>query len=214
MLNPAAARQMISMQGERVRWFQALPCDCRDPGDPDYGDERACENCERGYVYREQDLADGVKALVTRQRREYLHPEVGMIRVQDLTVTTMADELPVDEFDKLILVERAVSKKEIVQRGAGTSDVLGEAYPVEVVTVADGDTVFVAGEDFVFDETTGAVVWLVGGDAPDGQTYAVHYTHAPVYWYTGAMMTEARPMPGHGAKWPQTGILQSKFPEE
>lgn len=214
MLNPVAAQQQIRMQGERLRWFQALPCDCQDDSDPSYGDYRGCGQCEHGYIYREQAVGGSVRALVTAQKREYLHPEVGMIRVGDLWLTSRVEELPISKFDKVVLIERAVPKKERVVRGTGLSDALAEAYPVEVVTVADGATEFVEGVDYLFDETEGAVVWIDGGAAPRGQTYAVDYRHAPVYWYVGAMMTEARPMPGARLKWPQRGLLTVKFPEE
>lgn len=212
MLNPTAPRVLISQQGERVEWWQALPCDCRDPGDPTYGDERSCDKCERGYVYRLQKLPAGAKALIVRQRREYLHSEVGMIRVGDLTITTMPDEIPVSDFDKIVLLDRAATKKEILRRGATASDALGEAHPVAVQTVADGSQVYVEGEDWRFDAEAGAVVWIEGGDEPEAVFTAV-YTHAPEYWYTGAMMTESRPMPGYDAQWPKSGLLQTKFPE-
>ena len=208
-----AARVSIQRLGERVRWLQALPCDCRDPADPTYGDARACTRCEHGYVYREQVLPANVRVLLTRQRREFLHPEVGLVRVGDLTVTAMPDEIQISDFDKLVLIDRAAPKKELVTRGSGERDALAEEYPLAVAVVADGDTVFVEGTDYLFDEEAGEVVWLAGGSVPGGRTYAVSYTFAPVYWYTGTMSAESRPMPGYSAPWPKSGLLQVHFPE-
>jgi len=211
MLNPIAARQLIATQGERIRWFEALPCDCRDPGDPDYGDFATCGKCQHGYVYRERMLPDGVKALVYRERRQFLHADWGFVGVGELYITTMPDQIPLGNFDRVVLTERAMPKKELVRLG---EDVLREEFPLVVLTVAEGDTEFVAGVDYSFDEAEGRIVWLDGGARPDGAIYTVHYRYAPVYWYTGSSMTAPRPMPGHSVQWPQTGLLQVSFPTE
>ena len=212
MLNPVAARQLISMQGETIRWFEALPCDCRDPGDPTFGD-RYCGHCQFGNVYRERPLPASVKALVHSERHQFLHAEWGFVSVGDLYVTTMPDEIRLGDFDRVVLVQRQVPTKEIVRRGEGASDTLMQEFPLQVLTVADGDTEFVAGQDYNFDDEAGAIVWLEDGQTPGGQVYTVHYLYAPVFWYTGSVMTAPRPMPGYSAQWPQTGRLELKHPQ-
>lgn len=214
MLNPCAARQLIRTQGERVRWLEALPCDCRDPSDPTTYD-RNCPVCSFGYVYRERKLPEGVKALVHSERRSFLHAEFGYVSMGDLYITTMADELPLGDFDRVVLVERSRPKKELVHRGAeGVPDPLAEEFPTAVLTVADAATEFVEGADWSFDAEAGAIVWLPDGARPARAVYSVHYRYAPVYWYTGSGMTAARPMPGGIGSWPQSGRLELKHPVE
>lgn len=212
MLNPCAARQLLATQGERVRWLEALPCDCRDPGDPTSYD-RTCKACSFGYVYRERTLPANVKALVHSERRSFLHAEFGYMSMGDLYITTMVDELPLGDFDRVVLVERRRPKKEQVRRGSeGVADPLAEEFPVAVLAVTDADTVFVEGVDWNF--AGGGILWLPGGARPGRSVYAVHYQYAPVYWYTGSGMTAARPLPGGIGSWPQTGRLEIKHPLE
>lgn len=210
MLNPVACQQLISTQGERIRWLEALPCDCRDPGDPDYGDHRGCAKCQYGYVYRERVLGPDVRAMVTQVRREFIHRELGFLQVGELLITTMAEEVPLGNWDRVVLVERAMPKKEIVHFG---DDELAEDFPTAVLSVADADTEFVQAHDYRFDDVGGKIVWL-GQRTPAGSIYTVHYYYAPVYWYVGAPMQTARPIRGRAMRMPQSGKLEIKHPVE
>lgn len=212
MLNPAACRQAIRLHGEGVRWLEALPCDCLDPGDPEYGDHRGCEKCQYGYVYREQVLRRDEKALVTEVRREYLHPDLGLLLKGDLLCVTMADELPFGNWDRLVLTGRELHKKERVKY---ETDSLAEEYPAKLLSVASSDAEFVAGADYTFDAVDGKVVWTDGGSHPDaGATYAVHYLYNPVFWYTASGLKTPRPITGRTALMPQSGRLSLKHPVE
>jgi len=212
MLNPAACRQAIRLHGERVRWLEALPCDCLDPGDPDYGDHRGCEKCQYGYVYHERILAGNEKALITEVRREYLHPDLGLLLRGELLCVTMADELAFGNWDRLVLLGRELHKKERVKYG---DDALAEEYPTELLSVASSDAELAARTDYTFDAETGKVVWADGGSHPGAAaTYAAHYLYNPVFWYAGSSLRTPRPITGRDSLMPQSGRLTIKHPVE
>jgi len=222
MLNPCACRQALSVHGETIRWFRASPCDCRDPRDPDFGDHRGCEKCEHGYVYTEQVIPTGARAMVTMVRREQIHPDLGFIARGDLMCVTMPDEIPLGNWDKIVLLERTIPAKEIVTKG---EDVLRHTYPSSVTMVSAGEVMFTrwtpgdgedepAAGDWSFDVATGTITWHEDGASPEeGAVYAVEYLFHPVFWYDGSAITVPRPVADIGFL-PQSGRLSLKHPSE
>ncbi|MGD9497963.1 MAG: hypothetical protein AB7Y46_16790 [Armatimonadota bacterium] len=211
MLNPVACAHLIATHGERIRWFEALPCDCRDPGDPDFGDHRSCDKCQYGYVYREQPLTGDERAMVTQIRREILSADLGLLQVGDLVLTTMPDQIPVGNWDRIVLVQRTVPKKEVVRFG---EDTLGEEFPVEVMAVTAGTTLYACDVDYRLDRATRRIVWQAGGSSPGQGVYAVQYVYNPVFWYVGSALKTGRPIPGRKMLMPQSGKLSLKHPLE
>ena len=212
MLWATPFRAAIALQGERVRWLEAIPCECLDQRDPGYGDHRGCDKCQYGYRYTERSLSGDERALITAVRRELMTPDFGIVRIGDLQCTTMPDELGFGDWDRLVLIEREATAKERVRKG---TDLLAQEYPARLVSVQTSTTQYVEGTDYRLDAEQRKVVWIPGGAAPAEDTvYAVHYAYHPVYWYTGFELRVPRPASGQDELMPQTGRLSLKAPVE
>jgi len=196
MLNPAAWRILNLQSGERVQWLKAMPCDCYDPT-ANYDAQRSCTNCDHGWVYRDQGEQ---RALVAEQRRHILNPELGWVQFSELKLTTL-EGMRIGTGDKVVLLDRTALARERLHRGA---DTLPHLYPVEVLVVADGSTVYAAGSDYRVNLTTRAVTWVTAG--PDN-VYAVEYTYRPEYWFMGDDLRPQRPAGLGDGQTPQRGTL-------
>jgi len=203
VLNPSPFTILVQAQGELIRWLKALPCQCYDPSQ-NYDGQRNCSLCDHGWVYRDQGTQQG---LVANQKRSVLHPELGWITQEDVTLTVMPDELRFGRFDKVVLLARTNLARELLHRGA---DVLGQAYPVAVNEVADGTLVYVAGTDYCVNLTTGVVTWMTGGPT---NVYAVEYTYRPLFWFAESELRPGRPTGAGEVMTPQRGLLLTAPPE-
>lgn len=209
MLNTAAYRQLMRSSGERVVWLKALPCDCYDPS-TGYDQQRGCNTCSFGMVYREQPIGANVRVLIGQLRQNYEHPEFGLIQVGQLTVQTMPDEIRLGNLDRLVLLERRELARERVRRG---DDLLDQDFPVQLEAVAGGETVYRVNTDCALDAANRKIIWQSGGPA-EGSVYAVEYFYRPVYWFVAGEETPPRPVPGMHNMTPQKGFLVRKHPGE
>ncbi len=211
MLNPEVYRQAIRVQGEQITWLKAMPCDCYDPG-TNYDQQRGCTKCLFGYIYREQELTSGVKALVTQVRRSFLHPDLGWVLEGELICTTMPDEIALGPMDRVVLLQREMTARERIVKG---TDSLTHGDLAGVVEVSDSSGIYEAGTDYTVNLATGKISWLPGAQAPaEGAIYAVEYQYHPVFWYLSGELTVPRPTPLTETRLPQRGKLTYKGPGE
>jgi hypothetical protein len=211
-LTTASFRLALRLHGEQVRWLKAMPCSHVNAA-LNYDEGGSCPDCEHGFRYREMTLPSGARALVQTVRRAQAHPDIGIFMQGSLQVTVMPDEIPLSQFDKLVLTEREQQARERVVRGAGGSDALAHPYPARVVEVSDDETVYQAGADYAFDDEKGVITWIEGGKAPQaGATYSCLYMYHPVYWFVTGEITVPRPAET-GGFLPLRGFLTEKYPE-
>lgn len=210
MLNPEFHRQVIHTQGESVRWLQALPTSSYDPKTNYEATGTPAATVENGYNYREPLAGTELRALIVTAWRNVNSPEQGWIRVGELTVTTMPDEIPLGDGDKLVLCGREETTKERLSKG---TDSFAQPYPVSVQTVADDTRVYVLDTDYTVNLTTKKIVWIAGGHAPTTATpYAVSYSYNPVYWYVTGRQTNPRPTGLTDTRMPLRGVLTLQMP--
>lgn len=205
MLNVSVFRNAISRMGENVAWYKAMPCNCYDPR-TNHDAQRSCDRCVHGYIYR---LQGTVRALVASQKQWAMNPELGWLKVSELSITTMPEDCRIGAFDKIVLLQRTALARERLTRG---SDTMPHMMPVRVIEVAEGDTVFSPTSDYRVDLTARKIVWLSSGPS---NVYAAEYEYRPEYWYAGANMREPRPVPpgNDAAMTPIQGTLTLNPPE-
>lgn len=204
MLNPCAYRQMISSQGETIRWFQARLSDQYNPA-TNY-DPRTAPALGAEWV--ERLLSASVKALIFGVKSSFLHPEIGWVRTGDLQCMTMPDEIALGHLDRVVLTQREMIERERVVKG---EDTLRHPYPESVVTIYDDDRTYL---NATLDTATRVLTWGAGVVPATGATYIVEYKYHPVFWYIGDEQTVPRPSGKDAARLPQKGLLTYKRPGE
>mgnify|MGYP000903570622 CR=1 FL=1 len=202
---PEAYRQLILRQGEDFRWLQSMPSDAYDPRSGLDGDQEDLHS-DHGHIYRDCGIRRG---LITQQKRDALHPDLGWIHVGQLWLTVMPDEVLLAPWDKIVLVERVQIENERLVRGV---DQLGQLYPVQVVVVADSAAEYMQDVHWRYDSATRKLVWLSGGPTA-GDVYSVRYEYRPMYWFLGGDYRSPRPVPGSDVQTPVKGLLSLVPPQ-
>lgn len=206
-------RQQMRRQGQRVRWFKAMPCSCYDPGRNYY--DRTCTKCSFGQVLWEQTLDAGVRVLISQLKKSYEHPQFGIIEAGQCSISVMPDELLLGNLDRLVLLDRRELQRERVLQPEDPEEapVLAQDYPIELRMVCDDTTQFEVGADVTLDTADGSLTWLDNAPAP-GKLYAVEYFCNPVFWFINAEETPPSHNPTFGGELPQRGFLVRKWPGE
>jgi hypothetical protein len=212
-LTAAPYKLAIRLHGERVRWFKAMPCSHANAA-LDYDAGASCPDCEHGFRYREVTLPNEVRALIQTVKRAQSHPDIGIFMEGSLQLTAMPDELPLGQFDKLVLLQREQQARERVVRSEEDGDALARPFVARVIEVSDDDRVYKAGKDYEADAEAGVIAWLPGGEAPQaGATYSCQYLYHPVYWFLTGELSVPHPDEMGSGFLPLRGFLTEKYPE-
>ena len=207
-MNPQVYRRMIAgPAGEPFRWLKAVPQETYDLSSGTVADDVAL--IDHGYVYLDKGLKRGI--VQNETRNVFSVEQQSWARKSQLYLTTLPENCRPDNGDCFIFIKRTAQRQEKVTRAtSGDSDVLGMAFPVVVVDVAQGATVYKAGIDFRLDTKNHAIVWL-GSNRPTAETlYYCHYTYHPLYIYYVENEREPRPLTPDGAMSPVRGQLELK----
>jgi hypothetical protein len=202
-----AYREQMRTMGEVVRWFKALPA---------YDATHiASTSATAGKRYVEQSLAATVRVLAREQQQEYMHPDFGLLRIGDMILTCLADELQIGFEDEIVLPGRTDEAREAVTRAASGNDALLERFTVALLSVSDAARTYVIGTASVGDcyLSSGAVAWRTGAaHKPNtGAVYTVQYSFNPVYWHTSGKARAPRPIPMTNDQTPQQVALTKKL---
>lgn len=223
-LNPEAFRRLIQTHGQRVRYWRATPCPCRNPETGRY--ERICSHgCRYGYFYYEAELdaasaggcgnLNGVRAYIFKAKKAVQDAESGLyINVGDTMITTLPDEIFFDVGDMFLSLDAQVVAREVRERGGADTDELTQLFPFAVDEIRIAGTVYDAADyQLVVDDATGAGVikWLSNAPAT-GKNYTVMYRRRPLYWSLGQVYSLPRPSDYGGKPLPLTGALSLKHP--
>jgi hypothetical protein len=143
-------------------------------------------------VYVEQSTGLALKAIVTEVKKEYMHPDFGLLQVGDLMLRTMPQTMLIGTWDKIVLLDRTFEQWDRLLKG--TRDSLTNITQVsEITTVCAGAVTYAEGTDWNF-TAPGTITWIGGGDAPaNGAVYAARALYHPTFWYVGSARTGGRP---------------------
>lgn len=183
-----------------------------------------CPYCHQGFLYREQVLAPGVKAKITRKTRRYVQADGEYVAAAEITIATMPDEIYLGHLDRVMLLEREEQSRLILLRGGDgytpPEGIVPDHVPylplVRVTRVWNGAQVFTPVTDYGVDLSTGEIVWSASGAHPDpGDSYAAEYFYHPVYRFMGddQKLPRATGMPGDGDT-PLRGRLVWERPDD
>lgn len=188
MFNKAIEDINTAQLGERIRWYQARPCTCYDP-QTNYDQQQGCSACEHGQVYVDQGI---IKAVVTDVKREMIHPDFGLLQVGDLILRTMPGTMIVQNWDKIVLLDRPTEVWDRLVKGSRDT-FTNIANVVSVMAVCVGSTDYIEGTDWSF-TAPNTITWLGGGTAPaGGSVYTAFVRFHPTFWYVGSQRSGNRP---------------------
>ena len=188
-------------RGERYRWLKAFRCSCANPATNEF--LRNCPLCEKGRRYVEQTLNSAVRALVHSTTEAMDDEEFGLLPVGETQISVMPDESFLQRMDKVILPDRWLPERVVLNRGTGASDELPKSPVVSIVDVTQDATVYVAGVNY--QRTGNTIQWLSGAPA-SGSNYAVEFTYSPTYVFLGSSQQVPRP-DKNGLLMPLRGVL-------
>ncbi len=151
--------------------------------------------CISGTAYVEGWAIDSVyRALVRQVNERKDFARFGQLYLGDITVTTMPDEMPVQEGDKVGLVTREFRRQDVIRRGDGVYDPLPWTPVARVLSVKTLDQEYLvdsAGDVRVSDDET-SLRWLTATPPETGTRIAVVYDWVPQYIVVPSMVTKRR----------------------
>lgn len=168
-------REFITRRGEPVQWYRGAACPCADPlaGTND----RSCELCGgSGTIWTLQDTGD-YRALVRQVEERKLYERYGQIVTGDITITTMPDEIPIAEGDKVGLPDRAFRHEEVLLASGADTDALKWIPAASLVSVRDAEQEYEVGVDVALTSGGGSLNWLATPPLVGTRISAV-------YWWT------------------------------
>ena len=183
---PNRHRDAITRRGEKIRWFRGDSCTCNKQLTGLRN--RECVFCGGlGIVYTEQAITD-YRALVRDVSISETLAPYGKLGLGDITITTMPDEIPISEADRIELVERKVFHEDVGVCSGTTHDDLRWQPLHSIVEVAVGDAderkVYTS-DEYSLDDT--GITWAVAPAA--NKTFVIKYYAIPQYVVlTGAVL--------------------------
>ena len=173
---PELWRDRLERLGEQIRWLRRLPCPCTNPETREA--ERDCTRCGGSRYMHEERAITAYRALVTNQMPRELIGQLGQFQIGDVLCQTMPDEIPLSQFDVVIVPGRIEEDAALLVKGS--SEALPAWPVVELIVVSDGATEYEVGTDgeLAADEKT--ISWI-GAEPDEGATYSVRYRYAPTY---------------------------------
>ncbi len=211
ILNVEDFRALIQIHGFSVRYYRAIPCPCRNPAVGDFSRNcpiMAAGDCNGQTAYREQTLAAGAKVYFDRAKKPVDDSQLGMITVGDIMAYSMPDWVPLEQFDRLVILDYAFECRETLRRGDTASEAVTQRFPfvLDSISWLDGST-WVDGGVVTSDSVTadatiqtdeatgiGSVTWRNGGSSPaPGTNYSVIYRYRPTMYVSGISFMPSRP---------------------
>lgn len=213
VLNVEDFRALIQLHGFRVRYDRAFECPCRNPNTGDFS--RNCPlmlagDCNGQTAYRNQVLPAKAKVYFDRAKKPVDDSQLGMITVGDIMAYSMPDWVPLEQFDRLTVLDYAFEMRETRQRGETNSDPVTQKFGFALDAISwldgsgwvDGETAIgdgiVTDAKMQTDDATGVsnIVWQAGGKVPaPGTNYTVIYRYRPTMYVSGISFMPSRPAP-------------------
>ena len=137
----------------------------------------------------------------------------GLLKVGDVTISTLPDELPISTGDYVLLALRKLRETQTFAH-TGSTDRLRHYAVRSVIEIRDLDTIYVQGTDYALSTPAALqpclIEWLEGGNQPAlGATVAALYWRSPLYEIRTDVGIARREI--HGVPLPQRvgGILKN-----
>lgn len=190
-------RRQNQKYGVPIRWWKALPCECRDPVSGASGVDESGAECElcignSGLRYIEQAIPNSVfdgqpcRALVFRTQFEMHDAEFGQIPQGSTGISVLFDELALARGDRVMPLDgqfRAIAR-EVLTRGAGDLTALSKSPVLAVSLLTANGVIYALGRDFAIRENADGIEWLTGPGSmrPDaGERVSIEYAVRPIY---------------------------------
>lgn len=172
-------RSLIKKVGWEVLWYKAMLCPkTRTDGQLDH----TCSSCdERGYIYSEPVAIKGIFHSDNRQE------DFNMAGAWEMGTARFSYEAhrELGVQDKIIVLSHPVRDSLVIERGAGSSDVIRSPNAVELLAVRDEGATYNVGSDcsLVVDASgNSSIKWEEGSTSPAaGENYSIIFTLQPTW---------------------------------
>lgn len=175
----SAYRELIEERGEHIRWWRGSKCACYNPATGAHNTK--CPVCGGSSVrYDEQDIS-AYKALVRSAGEHSEFVRQGLVLANDVSITTMPDEIQLGQRDIIMLAARSYRYSETIVRSDTNQDRLHIGPVSQLLEVRDLNTQWFEGS-VSFTNVDFDKAYLTWEQPPvAGHVISVTYYHSPVF---------------------------------